>query len=57
MNRDARECLDSAAERLSKITGCELREAVEVVELIALAALRWKEEESKGPRFKRVATS
>jgi hypothetical protein len=40
MNKDARECLDTAASMLAQATGCEPSVAAQIVQMIALGTIR-----------------
>jgi hypothetical protein len=51
VNRDARECLRTAAEILTAATGCQPSLAAQIVELIALGTIRWNAEETPEPRI------
>lgn len=41
MNADAKGCLDTAANMLQQATGCQPSVAAQIVEMIALGAIRW----------------
>lgn len=45
MNRDARECFDTAAAMLQNATGCQPSVASQIVEAIALGTIRWARDE------------
>jgi hypothetical protein len=42
MNREARECFDTAANMLAQATGCQRSMAAQIVEMIALGTIRWQ---------------
>jgi hypothetical protein len=41
VNRDAKECFETAASLLQQATGCQPSVAADIVNLIALGTIRW----------------